>query len=117
MRICAMNVHGIRQLPGVAAAVLLAAGLVAGPVQAQQGTIAGRITDNSNQQAVACAEVLVVGTSLPTRSARAGPHTFSKLPTGHYSVQVPLICYAKATSCVSVTLVWSATPDSLLTPV
>src|SRR5881628_3791874 len=116
MRICAMNVHGIRQLPGVAAAVLLAAGLVAGPVQAQQGTIAGRITDNSNQQAVAGAEVLVVGTSLQTRSARDGQYTFSKVPTGQYSVQVRLIGYATATSSVSVTPGGSATLDFALTP-
>jgi len=111
-----MNVHGIRQLPGVAAAVLLAAGLVAGPVQAQQGTIAGRITDNSNQQAVAGAEVLVVGTSLQTRSARDGQYTFSKVPTGQYSVQVRLIGYATATSSVSVTPGGSATLDFALTP-
>ena len=66
-----MTLLSIRSL-GVAAVWLVAAAFAAGPVQAQQGTVAGRVTDKSNQQAVAGAAVLVVGTSLQARTGREG---------------------------------------------
>jgi TonB-dependent starch-binding outer membrane protein SusC len=110
-----MNVHGIRQLPGVAAALLLVAGLCAGPVQAQQGTVAGQVTDKSNQQPVAGAEVLIGGTSLQTRTARDGHYSITKVPPGQYSVQARLIGYATATSSVNVAAGATATVDFALT--
>src|SRR5437870_298619 len=116
MRIRAMNVHGIRQLPGVAAALLLVAGLVAGPVQAQQGTIAGQVTDKSNQQPVAGAQVLIAGTSLESRTGRDGHFTMIKVPAGRYTVQVRLIGYATGTASVSVAAGETATADFALTP-
>jgi len=111
-----MNVHGIRQLPGVAAALLLVAGLVAGPVQAQQGTIAGQVTDKSNQQPVAGAQVLIAGTSLESRTGRDGHFTMIKVPAGRYTVQVRLIGYATGTASVSVAAGETATADFALTP-
>lgn len=111
-----MNVLRIRPLPGIVAAFLTVTGLVARPVQAQQGTIAGRITDKSNQQAVAGAEVLVAGTSLQARTARDGQFTITKVPAGQYNVQVRLIGYATATSSVTVAPGGAATLDFALTP-
>src|SRR5437867_9366726 len=64
MRTRSMNAFRIRQLLGSAAAILLLAGVVAEPVQAQQGIVAGQVTDKSNQQPVSGASVLIVGTSL-----------------------------------------------------
>ncbi|PYP00354.1 MAG: hypothetical protein DMD61_04460, partial [Gemmatimonadetes bacterium] len=111
-----MNVLRIRQLPGVAVAVLLAAGLVAGPVQAQQGTVTGQVTDKSNQQPVAGAQVLIAGTSLESRTGRDGHFTMIKVPAGRYTVQVRLIGYATGTASVSVAAGETATADFALTP-
>src|SRR5438105_1487848 len=55
-----MTLPSIRSL-GVAAVWLVAAAFAAGPVQAQQGTVAGQVTDKANQQAVAGVEVMQSG--------------------------------------------------------
>ena len=111
-----MNLHGIRPWPGVAAALLLVAGLFAGTVQAQQGTIAGQVTDKTNQQPVAGAQIFVAGTSLQARSGRDGHFTIIKVPAGQYTVQVRLIGYATATSQVSVGAGETAAADFTLNP-
>ncbi len=110
-----MNVRPIRQLPGIATAALLFAAFAAGPVQAQQGTVAGQVTDKTNQEAVAGAQVLIVGTSLQGRSGRDGQYTITRVPPGQYSVQARLIGYATATRSVSVVAGETATADFALT--
>ncbi len=110
-----MNVLRIRQLPGVATALLLVAGLFAGPVHAQQGSVAGQVTDKANQQPIAGAQVLIAGTSIETRSGRDGHYSVIKVPPGQYSVQVRLIGYATATSPVTVAAGETATADFALT--
>ena len=97
-----MNVFRIRPLLGTATVILLVAGIVAEPVQAQQGTVAGQITDKSNQQPVAGAAVLISGTSLQGRTTREGRYIITKVPAGRYNVQVRLIGYATATQPVTV---------------
>jgi len=111
-----MNLHRIRQLPGIATALLLVAGLFAGPVQAQQGTVAGQVTDKSNQQPVGGAQVLIGGTSLQARTGRDGRYSITSVPPGQYSLQVRLIGYATATSPVTVAAGAAATADFVLTP-
>src|SRR5213082_3539488 len=101
---------------GVAAGPLIAAGLVVGPVSAQQGTVAGQVTDKSNQQAVAGAAVLIVGTSLQARTGREGRYSITNVPPGRYQVQVRFIGYATATQPVSVTAGQSTALDVALTP-
>jgi TonB-linked SusC/RagA family outer membrane protein len=110
-----MNVFRIRPLLGTAAAILLVAGVVAEPVQAQQGTLAGQITDKSNQQAVAGAAVIIVGTSLQGRTSREGRYSITKVPVGRYNVQVRLIGYATASQPVTVAAGETATLDFALT--
>ncbi len=110
-----MNVFRIRPLLGTAAAILLVAGVVAEPVQAQQGTVAGQITDKSNQQPVPGASVLIVGTSLQGRTSREGRYTITNVPPGRYSVQVRLIGFATATQPVTVAGGATATLDFPLT--
>src|SRR5438067_1984973 len=110
-----MTLLSIRSL-GVAAVWLVAAAFAAGPVQAQQGTVAGQVTDKSNQQAVAGAAVLVVGTSLQARTGREGRYSITNVPPGRYQVQVRFIGFATATQPVSVTAGQSATLDFALTP-
>ena len=110
-----MNLHRIRQLPGIATAFVLVAALFAGPVQAQQGTVAGQVTDKSNQQPVVGAQVLITGTSLQARTGRDGHFTIIKVPAGQYSVQVRIIGYATGTMSVSVAAGEVATADFALT--
>jgi TonB-linked SusC/RagA family outer membrane protein len=110
-----MNLSYIR-LPGVATALLVVAGLAAGPVEAQQGTVAGQVTDKSNQQPVAGAQVLLVGTSLVARTSREGRYTIPKVPPGQYSVQVRLIGFGTATQPVTVAGDQAATVDFALAP-
>ena len=90
-----MNAFRIRQLLGSAAAMLLLAGLVAEPLQAQQGTVAGQVTDKSNQQPVAGASVLIVGTSLQGRTSREGRYTITNVPAGRYRDTRPLYSPAR----------------------
>jgi len=110
-----MNLLCIRQLLGSAAALLLLAGVVAEPLQAQQGTVAGQVTDKSNQQPVAGASVLITGTSLQARTSREGRYTITKVPAGRYNMQVRLIGYATATQAVTVAGGETATADFALT--
>ncbi|HXI63773.1 MAG TPA: TonB-dependent receptor plug domain-containing protein, partial [Gemmatimonadales bacterium] len=110
-----MNLHRIRQLPGIATAFVLVAALFAGPVQAQQGTVAGQVTDKSNQQPVVGAQVLITGTSLQARTGRDGHFTIIKVPAGQYSVQVRIIGFATGTMSVSVAAGEVATADFALT--
>ena len=109
-----MNVFRIRPLLGIAAVILLVAGVVAEPVQAQQGTVAGQITDKSNQQPVPGAAVIISGTSLQGRTSREGRYTITKVPAGRYNVQVRLIGYATTTQPVTVAAGETATLDFAL---
>src|SRR2546428_979524 len=111
-----MNFFRVRLLLGIAAAILLLAVVVTEPVQAQQGTVAGQVTDKSNQQPVPGASVLIVGTNLQGRSSREGRYTITNVPPGTYSVQVRLIGYATATQSVTVGAGQTATADFTLTP-
>jgi len=110
-----MNLLCIRQLLGSAAALLLLAAVVAEPLQAQQGTVAGQVTDKSNQQPVAGASVLIIGTSLQARTSREGRYTITKVPAGRYNMQVRLIGYATATQPLTVAGGETATVDFALT--
>src|SRR6266496_2009576 len=92
------------------------AGFSAGPVQAQQGSVAGQVSDKSNQQPVAGAGVLVVGTSLQARTGREGRYSITNVPPGKYEVQVRFIGYATATQPVTVATGQPATLDFALTP-
>src|SRR2546423_11039250 len=109
-----MKLLSIRSL-GVAPAWLVAAAFAAGPVQAQQGTVSGQITDKTNQQPIAGAAVLVVGTSLQARTGREGRYSITNVAPGQYRVQVRFIGYATATQVVTVTAGQPATLDVVLT--
>src|SRR4029077_1659610 len=87
---------------GVAAAWLVAAAFAAGPVSAQ-GTVAGQVTDKSNQQPVAGAAVLIGGPSLQVRTGRDGRYSITNVPAGKYEAQVRFIGFATATPPVTVT--------------
>src|SRR6266571_7232832 len=96
---------------GVVAAWLVAAGFAAGPVSAQQGSVAGQVTDKSNQQPVAGAVVLVAGTSRQARTGREGRYSITNVPSGTYQVQVRFIGFATTTQPVTVAAGQSAALD------
>src|SRR2546425_12717973 len=106
-----MNVFRIRQLLGGGAVILLPSAVRAEPLQAQQGTVAGQVTDKSNQQPVPGASVLIVGTSLQGRTSREGRYAITNVPAGKYSVQVRLIGDATASNPIGVTAGRTVTAD------
>ena len=111
-----MNIPFLRRLAAVAGAVALLAAFAAGPVQAQQGSVTGQVTDKSNQQPVAGASVLLVGTSLQGRTNAEGRYSITKIAPGQYQVQVRLIGYATTTQPITVAAGGAASADFALTP-
>ncbi len=109
-----MNSLRIRPELGAAAAFVLLASLAGRPLAAQ-GSVAGRVTEQANGQPVPGAQVLILGTSLQTRTGREGRYTIEKVPAGQYEVQVRLIGYATATQPVTVASGQTATLDFALT--
>src|SRR6266480_3371544 len=83
---------------------------------AQQGSVAGQVTDKSSQQPVSGAQVVVIGTSLQSRTSREGRYAITRVPAGRYDVQVRLIGYATATQQVTVGAGEAATLDISLSP-
>src|SRR5437773_10109832 len=108
-----MNIPFIRQVVGAAAAVVLLVCTV--PVAtAQQGAIAGRVTDRVTQQPVIGAEVLVLGTNLGGRTRQDGQYRIAGVAAGRYTVQVRLIGYATVSQPVSVAAGETAVVDFAL---
>ena len=83
---------------------------------AQQGSVAGQVTDKSNQQPVSGAQVLVIGTNLQSRTSREGRYAITRVPAGRYDVQVRLIGYATATQPITVGAGEAPTLDFSLAP-
>ena len=96
-----MNIPSIR---GLCAGVVLAALWIgAAPVAAaQQGTVAGRVTDQTTQQPVSGAQVIVEGSALRTQTNQEGRYRIEKLSPGQYRLQVRLIGYATTVRPVTV---------------
>ena len=99
----------LRVAAGVLVPLLLSAAVAR--ASAQQGAIAGQVTDRATGQPIAAAQVLVLGTSLQARTTREGRYLIQKVPVGDYQVQVRLIGYATATQSVAVAAGQTATLD------
>ena len=72
-------------------AVLVLGGLVGGVgavAGAQQGTVAGRVTDQANGQPLVGARVTIMGTSLIAQTNAEGRYTLSRVPGGQVTVRV-----------------------------
>lgn len=95
----------------------LLGGVCAVPVTAQQGSIAGRITDKVTQQPIQGAQVLVQGTNLQASSNQDGRYRVERVPAGTYQVQIRLIGYAFGQQAVTVAAGDTATLDLALTAV
>src|SRR5256886_16164358 len=109
-----MNIPFIRQLIGVVGGVALLGGGAAWSA-AQQGSLAGRVTDQASQQAVTGAQVVVEGSVLRAQTNQEGRYRIERLPLGAYRVQVRLIGYATAVRPVTVTAGETAQLDFTLT--
>jgi TonB-linked SusC/RagA family outer membrane protein len=97
-------------------AVCVLGGLAGGGtvLAAQQGTVAGRVTDQANGQPLAGARVTVVGTSLIAQTNADGRYTLSRVPGGRVTVRVSAVGYGAASRAVTVNPGETAVVDLVL---
>jgi len=98
-------------------ATLLLGGLVGGVsavVRAQQGTVAGRVTDQANGQQLVGARVTIMGTSLIAQTNADGRYTLSRVPGGRVTVRASAVGYGAASRVVTVNPGEPATVDLVL---
>ena len=98
-------------------ALLVLGGLVAGVgavARAQQGTVAGRVTDQASGQPLVGARITIVGTSLVTSSRAEGRYQIPNVPPGQVTVRASLIGYAAASRSTTVGRGDTATVDLML---
>jgi hypothetical protein len=79
------------------------AGVLAGsnqPVQAQQGSIAGKVTDAATADPLENARVILVGPNRIEATGRDGRYTFRNVPPGNYQIRVLRLGYRPATDSV-----------------
>jgi len=104
-----------RRLRGVLAVALL--GLVVGSAQAQQSSISGKVTDQSNGQPLAGARVQATGTNYIGITNAQGTYTIRAVNAGSYTLRVVMLGYASQTRSVTVTAGQAATADWTLNAV
>ena len=95
--------------PFLPVAALLA--LCARPAAAQQGEVIGRVTDKTSGQALATAQVSVVGTTIRALTGQDGRYRLVNVPAGPATLRVAYIGYATTTQEVSVPAGGSAQAD------
>ncbi len=86
-------------------AALVLGGLVGGVgavALAQQGTVAGRVTDQANGQPLAGARVTLMGTSLIAQTNVEGRYTLSRVPGGQVTVRASAVGFGAASRVVTV---------------
>jgi TonB-linked SusC/RagA family outer membrane protein len=87
--------------------------VLAAPLEAQQGSIAGRITDEANGQPLSGVWVQVVGTSIAALSTDQGAYTL-RLAAATYQLRTVRVGYASTSRSVSVQAGETATVDWVL---
>ncbi|HET9708562.1 MAG TPA: TonB-dependent receptor [Gemmatimonadales bacterium] len=96
--------------------VLLGALALSAPsLMAQQGSVAGRVTDKVSSQPIPGAAVLLSGTNLQATTNNDGRYHIDRVPPGQYQAQVRLIGYAMGQQPVTVTAGGTATLDIVMT--
>jgi len=78
-------------------------GAVAPVAQAQQGTIAGTVTDRVAGTPLAGTRITLVGTNRSTTSNQEGRYTLAGVKAGAYTVQASLIGFGAASNTATVT--------------
>lgn len=108
-----MNTTRLRRLCGFA---LFAAFVsLAAPLAAQQGSVAGRVTDKVSSQPIQGAQVLLSGTNLQAITNNEGRYRIDHVPPGQYQAQIRLIGYSMGQQPVTVTAGGAATLDIVMT--
>ena len=102
----------LRRLCGFA--VFVAYASLATPLAAQQGSVAGRVTDKVSSQPIQGVQVLLSGTNLQAVTNNEGRYHIDRVPPGQYQVQVRLIGYAMGQQPVTVSAGGAATLDIVL---
>ena len=95
------------------------AGVLAGSnqlVQAQQGSIAGRVTDAATADPLENARVILVGPNRIEGTGRDGRYTFRGVPAGNHQVRVLRLGYRPASDSVTVAEDETVALDFALTP-
>src|SRR5256886_16242029 len=86
-------------------AFLVLGGLLGGVsavARAQQGTVAGRVTDQANGQPLAGARVTVPATSFIAQTNADGRYTLSRVPGGQLTVRASAVGFGAASRVVTV---------------
>jgi TonB-linked SusC/RagA family outer membrane protein len=96
--------NSLRRLLGLAAAILIGAGVTAGDAAAQEsfGTVVGQVTASDTGQPLANVNVLIAGTGLGALTNQDGRFIILRVPPGDQTVEVSSIGYASATAEVTV---------------
>jgi TonB-dependent starch-binding outer membrane protein SusC len=97
-----MNCFRIRSVLRAGALLALLVAFSGRTLRAQQGSVAGQVTDKATQQPIVGAQVLIFGTSLQALTNREGRYTIARVPAGRYQMQARLLGYASATVPVTV---------------
>lgn len=97
-------------------AVLVLAGLVGFTVAArgQQGTITGRVTDQTSGHPLGGARITVVGTSLIAQTNADGRYTVARVPAGRTNVRASAVGFGAVSHGVTVTVGDTAVSDFAL---
>ncbi|HKK26617.1 MAG TPA: SusC/RagA family TonB-linked outer membrane protein [Gemmatimonadota bacterium] len=94
-------------LVALVAAVLL---LAPGALDAQgTGTVSGTVRSATTAEALASAQVYIVGTQIGTLTDEGGKYTLNNVPTGDHQIRVRLIGYSVQSKSVTVTAGQSVT--------
>lgn len=83
--------------------------------QAQQGSVAGRVTDQATSQPLTGVRVTIVGTSLVTQTNADGRYTVARVPAGQVTVRASALGYGAAARTATVQPGETATLDIALT--
>src|SRR5437764_2406342 len=78
-------------------ALLAAGALWSGVARAQQGSVAGQVTDQASGHPLAGARVVIQGTALVTSTNAEGRYTLRNVPAGEPTVRATIIGYAAVT--------------------
>jgi len=98
-------------------ALLVLGGVVGGGsavARAQQGTVAGRVTDQASGQPIAGARVTITGTSFIAQSNGDGRYTLARVPGGQLAVRASAVGYGAASRVVTVNAGETAVVDLAL---
>jgi TonB-dependent SusC/RagA subfamily outer membrane receptor len=110
MRVCLSSVAVLCSVAAVATASAQAG-------VSRQGSLTGRVTDQSNGQPVASAAVVVTGSSLGAITNDSGVYTIRAVPAGTQQIRASRVGYGPAVRSVAIVAGQSTTADFIISHV